>query len=756
MNEMMKNKFMRIKKFMAVVLSVCIAAGMGNLGIPLVEGSAGYAADSGHNMNSGYMASTVSPGNVSYGYKANEDVSLKISLNGNTFISLEDKNGELDTESYTVDSAGKLTIKKEYLDTLQSGKNTFTVWLYAGGVESDDTKISTTFNINVLMRKLTVTGVRAADRGYDGTDKVDILEVFLDGVAAGEDVSVDLRWFRGSVDSPEIGNYETLTLPGCMITGEDSDNYYIQQPDGAVPIINGVSITKGTAVINVQKSYYEKTFGDAPFVPEITGSNVEKDVVYTVSEGKDVVAVSGDAIRILKPGSATVSVDLPESEHYYAAESKSFTVDVAKKDAPATQTVERRYLSYKGEKYTLDLKTLLPEDYGSVISYFSLKTSGPVVFAEAPAVDKNGILSFAPDKDSIDGTKTVTLSVSTQNYTTINLTINLLITNKYPVTVKAGTTVDVKNSLITYGEKLSQVSFEEAVFTDENGKAVKGTLSWKKPDEVLTVGDHNPEWIFTPENEDYAEVSGNVAVTVNKAKPVVESLPQTEERTYHPSLFLQDEDIKGGVVTGADGKAIDGKWRWVKTDTVPTVQNEGYEAVFTPKDTWNYETVTEKIAVSVTKAVPYIKTAPYASAVTYGDSLEKSELIGGKAQYSETDSMVIAGSFSWETSTIKPAGSDSNITAYAVIFTPEDEANYDKTRAEVTLTVNGAESVLGDVNADESVDAVDALEILKSVVRITELSEDQKLIADVNRDSVVDARDALRILKYIAGMTSLG
>ncbi len=68
-----------------------------------------------------------------------------------------------------------------------------------------------------------------------------------------------------------------------------------------------------------------------------------------------------------------------------------------------------------------------------------------------------------------------------------------------------------------------------------------------------------------------------------------------------------------------------------------------------------------------------------------------------------------------------------------------------------TLQEEPAPALQGDVNADESIDAKDALETLKSAVGKVKLSEDAALRADVNLDDKIDAKDALEILKYAVG-----
>ena len=111
-------------------------------------------------------------------------------------------------------------------------------------------------------------------------------------------------------------------------------------------------------------------------------------------------------------------------------------------------------------------------------------------------------------------------------------------------------------------------------------------------------------------------------------------------------------------------------------------------AVFSPSDSTNYETVTKTITVTVSKATPYIATAPTAAAITYGDTLGASTLNGGTVQYSDSDATTVAGSFAWKDSRVKPSVSDSGTTAYRVVFNPSDTVNYNTAERDITLTVN--------------------------------------------------------------------
>ena len=202
--------------------------------------------------------------------------------------------------------------------------------------------------------------------------------------------------------------------------------------------------------------------------------------------------------------------------------------------------------------------------------------------------------------------------MATRNYTDITITVKVKLTDQIPVGLKDGTEVTLTNNILTYGEPLSKLVFNKAEFVDNDGKPVEGTLAWRDASVTPDAGTTGATWIFTPTDKAYASVEGTASITVNKAVPAVSAAPAVAGRVYDPSAALQDSDLKGGTVN------VPGTWGWQKAGIIPAVDNSGYEAVFTPKDTTNYETVTRTITVNVTKATPYIAGLPAAAAITYG------------------------------------------------------------------------------------------------------------------------------------------
>ncbi|MBD5089144.1 MAG: hypothetical protein HDT30_10115 [Clostridiales bacterium] len=632
-----------------------------------------------------YEESALSPAAFDYTYKQNKDCTVQLTMNGNTFKTLTDNKGNvISTSNYTVEN-GKLTLKAAYLDTLDKGEYTYKIYMNPQDVETDKVTLVYTFTVKVKAKELTVTGATATDRDYNGTNVVGITEIALSGIAPDDDVSVDLNGIQGLLSSANAGEYDSVTLPKLTLKGTSKSNYTLVQPTKAVA--TSVTIEKAATEITVGTSTYNKTFGDGAFTLDVTDNNLEKDVQYKVTAGEDVVSVENGTVNIKSAGTATITVSLPASVNYKAATDKTITVDVAKKNGYTVEAVNKSYLYTKENADTIDLAALLPKDCG-MVNYESPSTSGDVTF-KTSAVD-DGKLSYTLESGSASDEGTITVIATTQNYEDIKITVNVKLTDKVPVSIKEGMKVTLKNDTLNYGEALSKLEFDEVDFVDSEGNKVEGTLTWKKEETTPDAGTTSATWQFLPTNNSkYETLEGIAAITVNKAVPVVDAVPTVTERVYNPSVTLKNIDLTGGMVS------VEGSWSWEHANIVPSVDNSGYVAVFTPTDKTNYETVTKTIVVKVTKATPYIKTAPSVAVITYGDALSVSNLAGGVVQYSNDNTVsgydtTIMGSFAWKDDSQKPVVAGSK--AYEVVFTPADGANYNSVEITVTPTVLKAEN----------------------------------------------------------------
>lgn len=211
----------------------------------------------------------------------------------------------------------------------------------------------------------------------------------------------------------------------------------------------------------------------------------------------------------------------------------------------------------------------------------------------------------------------------------------------------------------------------------------------------LEAGKHRLEVTYNPLGETFTTGESNgdtpqtttITLNVKKASLKVSAVPEVTPATYSPLATLgNDFTLTGGVVKAAvDGQeiAVEGTWSWQDADITPTVINSGYTAVFTPTDSTSYDSITSVVPVTITKAVPIIKTVPKTSDITYGQKLSESILSNGLAD--------IGGNFAWEDGYKLPTVvSDSERTEYIIVFHPADLENYENAYCKAAVKVNKA------------------------------------------------------------------
>ena len=403
-----------------------------------------------------------------------------------------------------------------------------------------------------------------------------------------------------------------------------------------------------------------------------------------------------DAIPV-NAGSYAVKAYVAETDNYAGLASDPVVFTINKAASPNIGDEEKSYSYVAGshdKAISVDIAGKLPTDRGTT-AYALTNTYNEQLLSDV-AVDQDGNLTYKvkeADESQVGAATTITVLASMENYNVARYVLTIKIADKKLVTLKSGNTVSVNGSnALTYGEKLSKLSFSSVTFVEaDTDTEVKGTLKWADPDCIPTAGTTQAGWVFKPDDSKYYEdLTGTAAITVARATPAVVTVPTVAERVYNPAVALADSDMTGGSVTGADGNSLAGTWSFTGTNIIPTVNNEGYQAAFTPADTANYNTVTRTITVKVTKTSPVIAENPTASVIIYGQTLSDSTLTGGKATYKTADGTEVAGTFVWKNGTTKPAVGDSGKTEYDVTFTPSDTANYNAVGIKLSLTVNKA------------------------------------------------------------------
>ena len=517
-----------------------------------------------------------------------------------------------------------------------------------------------------------------------------------------DEVKADLALTTTATKTSGAGSYD-FTVTSANAKYDVKVKYRVSDAEGvSYPDHGTLTVKKADAVLTAGMDSYAKTFGDDAFTLDVTASHAETAIVYEVTDRSGVVSVAADGtVTILKAGTAKIKVSLPGNANYNAAADREITVTVAKKNAPAVADVNRNYYYDRDNQDSIDIGKLLPVDCGKITGS---AVSGHAFIVNSNFNEETGILTYTIQKNKVE-TRDITVTVETENYNAITVVIHTNWVDKREVFVKAGTEVALKNSTLTYGDRLSALVFADAEFVDGDGNPVAGTFAWEDESLIPAAGTASANWKFTPDDEAYIARTDSVSITVDRAVPKADSLPAAAEKeiVYDPLQTLAGLELSGGNVVWTVGGAdvtVAGTWSWSNAATVPTVDVKSYEVTFTPLDTANYKTFKANITVTVTKAEPYIETVPAAAQITYGDSLGASALSGGKVLYGDGRGNAatvsggdaeVAGTFTWKTPDTKPTVADSDSTEYEIVFEPMDSTNYETVTTKGKLAVKKAE-----------------------------------------------------------------
>ena len=152
-----------------------------------------------------------------------------------------------------------------------------------------------------------------------------------------------------------------------------------------------------------------------------------------------------------------------------------------------------------------------------------------------------------------------------------------------------------------------------------------------------------------------------------------EKITLTAEATHTANVSYTYEWYKGDTKLGNSAATL----------TITDVNDSGsYTVKVTASDGTLTSEVEKSIQVSIGKATPTLSVS--ATEITYGQSLSNSQL-AGTATHNNQD---VSGTFAWQTGSINPEVSDSGVTGYTVVFTPDDAENYTSATTNITLTVN--------------------------------------------------------------------
>ena len=199
----------------------------------------------------------------------------------------------------------------------------------------------------------------------------------------------------------------------------------------------------------------------------------------------------------------------------------SVSINRASIAAPAAKALQ--VANNHAATYTVDLSALLPaleapRKYGAVTyGAPTVNLSSDYYTSGAKVEDGKLILPIQAVETSTESNiGTVTVKVTSGNIVDFDLTINVNATNKIVPTGEP----TLSTETLTYGQALSAIKLSGKLHDNVNNKDVEGMFTWVDGTVKPNAGSYEAAWKFTPtDGGTYAETTGTVSITVNKAKP---------------------------------------------------------------------------------------------------------------------------------------------------------------------------------------------------------------------------------------------
>ena len=350
-------------------------------------------------------------------------------------------------------------------------------------------------------------------------------------------------------------------------------------------------------------------------------------------------------------------------------------------------------------EYTYDAKQLLPNapkgTYGTV--FYAGEPSSD--FETGYTVDSckvginSGVLTLTIDAQN--GEKTgkigsVTIYVTTDNYETISMPIDLYAVNKITPVADGKITA----TKITYGDALSKSHISGKMKDPATNAEIEGAFSWQNPNTVLnasTLG-HDVGWQFTPKDGNtYTEATGTATVKVDRAQQY--GKPSMAGYTYGetpstPSLTERTGD-PNAQVTYYYFSADSGTPQTWSINDPPALSAGTYHMLASISQTDNYYGYdTTYCEFVVAKATPAY-TKPTGLTAKYGQTLADVTLPDG---------------WSWMDSTESVGDASTTAKTFKAKFTPTDTKNYNTVEnIELEVTVNKADQAALTIQGKDSV-----------------------------------------------------
>lgn len=287
----------------------------------------------------------------------------------------------------------------------------------------------------ISKKTITISGVKATDRIYNGTTAVGITGGTLVGVEGSDAVTANVP-VGGTLSDANAADDKAVSISNITLSGTDSINYTLTQPTGITVDISKAPLTINSVTL-ASKTYDASAIGS---VSSVTFNGLQNSETLTINTDFSATCTFENASAGTgKTATGTVSLLSTAKANNYALADGSYTksADIAKASGlSAINPADIKVYKDMEHEYSIDLASIgLNKSDTGAVSYSLGTLSGDDIFKIEPSVSSDGSkLNFTSEAVS-SGNATQTITVTTQNYQNATATLTFVMTDKEAVTI---------------------------------------------------------------------------------------------------------------------------------------------------------------------------------------------------------------------------------------------------------------------------------------------------------------------------------
>ena len=420
--------------------------------------------------------------------------------------------------------------------------------------------------ITVAQKEVTISGITAANKEYDGsTTATPTGTAVINGKVGSDDVTVTAG--TATFADKNVGTGKTVTFTGYSLSGADAGNYNLKAQPASVTANITAKVVKLTGGINATDRSYVKdnktvdlTKGTLTFDGLVSGETLDVSIPTTgtisnAKVGTYNVTYSGVTLKDGTTGKA--------SNYKLVSTLPTVTVNITKAPAPALSDipVSQKYNVTTGEKA---IGAVMPADAGTLTYTKGTESKTGSVTVTSWAVDATGKVTYTLSGGKVNDTVTLPVIIGSDNYA--DATVNEVIT-----IIKATPTGEPAYTKITTSGKTLADAALTTTGSTLNPNA--GTLVWVDnagnvlPDTTTVEANKLYKWVFTPsDSTNYESINGTIKLW---------SKSSGGSGSYYPAGITFTTDLPVGTINrvAVNGKTLDTKNYVVNGSDVTLLQS---------------------------------------------------------------------------------------------------------------------------------------------------------------------------------------